>query len=94
MEASIIAIALNDPFYFLNDRPAQGGAIPTQVDHMAVLYGLSEGKTQQRIARELGIKPTTVWHRVTRMCEHWGCKNATHLIAEAYHRGVLLPRCR
>jgi DNA-binding CsgD family transcriptional regulator len=82
---------LYDPFSHLNN-PAFGQGERAVIDHVDLLLCLAEGMEQTEIAEKYGLAITTIQKRLRHMRDEWGVRNATQLVAEAYHRGVIKSR--
>lgn len=63
-----------------------------QIDMTVALALLGEGCTVSEIAHEMDVPYVTLNQRFTKLRREWGCRNNTALVAQAYHRGILLPR--
>jgi DNA-binding CsgD family transcriptional regulator len=59
-----------------------------------VLLRLADGLQQTEVAAEMGIGVALVNQAVSRLRIRLGARNATHLVALAYHKGLLTPRVR
>lgn len=77
------------PLDFLVDQEAQDGVVQLTPRERDVLYGVSEGKLNKEIARELDIQEVTVKLHVKTLSRKLGAKNRTHAAMLARDMGLL-----
>jgi DNA-binding CsgD family transcriptional regulator len=63
---------------------------PLSDREMEVLLGVAEGLPDIKIAGLLFISPATVKGHIGRIREKLGAASRPHMVAIAYHRGILL----
>jgi DNA-binding NarL/FixJ family response regulator len=77
------------PLDFLVDPEAQGGVVQLTPRERDVLHGVSEGKLNKEIARDLDIQEVTVKLHVKTLSRKLGAKNRTHAAMLARDIGLL-----
>lgn len=77
------------PLDSLVDQEAQDGVVQLTPRERDVLYGVSEGKLNKEIARELDIQEVTVKLHVKTLSRKLGAKNRTHAAMLARDMGLL-----
>lgn len=57
----------------------------------AVLGGVARGMTNEQIARETAVSPSTVKNQLYSACRKLGVSSRSHAVAEAIRRGIIAP---
>ena len=68
------------------------GHVSITPKELEIIYGLAEGKTSTEIATELGNANGTIKGHIKVIRRKLQAKNTAHLIAIAYHEGLLKAR--
>lgn len=58
---------------------------------VAVLGGVARGMTNEQIARETSVSPSTVKNQLYSACRKLGVSSRSHAVAEAIRRGIIAP---